>query len=126
MVRVPTSWMRHILLLAALLCTTPALAQRSAFNSTVGAASTPTVAANRVGTTDWRWMTSGIRAGEALWRNFWRGEHAGRTQRLPIGRDGRGNAFRGHPFVREVRGGTPDILTGADQRVDILTGRPID
>ena len=118
--------MRHILLLAALLCTTPALAQRSAFNSTVGAASPQPWPRIVSGTTDWRWMTSGIRAGEALWRNFWRGEHAGRTQRLPIGRDGRGNAFRGHPFVREVRGGTPDILTGAGQRVDILTGRPID
>ena len=126
MVVFQTKRMRHILLLAALLCSTPALAQRGGINSAVGTASIPTVTSNRVATTDWRWMTSGIRAGEALWRNFWRADHAGGAQRGPIGGDGRSNALRGHQFVREARGGTPDILTGAGQRVDILTGRPID
>jgi hypothetical protein len=71
-------------------------------------------------------MTSGIRAGEALWGNFWRGEHAGAARRDRFGSAVRANAFQRQQFGREVRGGTPNILTGANQRIDILTGRPID
>jgi hypothetical protein len=71
-------------------------------------------------------MTSGIRAGETLWRNFWRGEPAGAAQRGTFGRAVRANAIQRQQFGRELRGGTPDILTGASQRIDILTGRPID
>ncbi len=77
-------------------------------------------------TTDWRWMTAGIRATEALQRNFGRGDQ-GRTAQRDQFRDpvGRGAFGRGTAFGREVRG-TPDILTGTSQRIDILSGRPID
>jgi hypothetical protein len=118
--------MRHILLLVALLCSAPALAQRGANNGTVGATISPVATSSRVGTTDWRWMTSGIRAGEALWHNFWRGEHGGGVQRGTFGREVRAGVFHHHQFGQELRGGTPDILTGASQRIDILTGRLID
>lgn len=81
---------------------------------------------SRVATTDWRWMTSGIHAGEALWRNFWRGDHGGAIQRGAISHDGRAGTFQHRQFGGEHRSQTPDILTGASQRIDILTGRPID
>ena len=114
--------MRHFLLFAALLCSAPALAQRGAINGTTRGSTviTGTTTSSPATTTDWRWMTSGIRAGEALWRNFWRGEHTGATQRV------RASAFPRGQLGRQVRTGTPDILTGASQRIDILTGRPIE
>jgi hypothetical protein len=71
-------------------------------------------------------MTAGIRAGEAIWRNFWRGEHAGAAHRDASAHEMRANALRRERFHREVRGGTPDILTGTSRRIDTLTGRPID
>jgi hypothetical protein len=71
-------------------------------------------------------MTSGIRAGEALWHNFWRGEHGGPARRDTFGREVGASAFQRHQFGGEMRRGTPDVLTGASQRIDILTGRPID
>jgi hypothetical protein len=71
-------------------------------------------------------MTSGIRAGESLWRNFWRGEQGPAAQRNTFGRAIGANALQGQRFGPVARGRTPDILTGANQRIDILTGRPID
>jgi len=119
--------MRYTLLLVALLCSTPALAQRGAGNGSVRPSVPVAVTSNRASTTtDWRWMTSGIRAGEALWRNFWQGGHAGATQRHTLGRQVRANSLQRNQFGRDERGGTPNILTGASRRVDILTGRPID
>jgi hypothetical protein len=119
--------MRYVLLLVALLFSAaPAVAQRGTNNSTVSVTVSRAVTSSHAGTTDWRWMTSGIRAGEALWRNFWRGAHAGAARRDACGRGVRANAFQRGQAGREVRGGTPDILTGANQRIDILTGRPID
>ena len=118
--------MRYILLLVALLCNAPALAQRAASNGTVGTSISRSVPSSRAGTTDWRWMTSGIRAGEALWHNFWRGEHGGPARRDTFGREVGASAFQRHQFGGEMRRGTPDVLTGASQRIDILTGRPID
>jgi hypothetical protein len=72
-------------------------------------------------TTDWRWMTAGIRATEALQRNFGRGDHGGTVQRDQF-RDRAGPGA----FGREEMRGTPNILTGTSQRIDILSGRPID
>jgi hypothetical protein len=84
-------------------------------------------------TTDWRSMTAGIRATEALQRNFGRGDHGRAVQRdgdhgrvlRDQFRDRDGRAASG----REVRGTanmTPNILTGTSWRIDILSGRPID
>jgi hypothetical protein len=112
--------MRHVLLLAVLLCSAPALAQRGAINGTTGAVASRAATTSPATTTDWRWMTSGIRAGEALWRNFWRRDHTGATQRV------RASAFPRGQLGWQGRTGTPDILTGTSQRIDILTGRPID
>src|SRR5690242_5091884 len=117
--------MRYILLLVALLCSAPALAQTAAGNRTAGGTLSRTMTASRAGMTDWRWMTFGMRGGEALWRNAWRGEHGGAAQRGTFGRELRASAFQHHQFGGELRRGPPDILTGASQRIDILTGRPI-
>jgi hypothetical protein len=118
---------RYLVLLAALLCSAPAFAQRGTTSAATGAA-TPSriIASNRAGTTDWRWMTSGIRAGQALWRNFWQGGHAGAVEHNQFGRKVNANVVGNGAFGREVRGGTSNILTGTNQRIDILTGRPID
>jgi hypothetical protein len=84
------------------------------------------------GTTDWPWMTAGIRATEALQHSFWRGDGRAvqrhgdhrRVQRDQF-RDRHGRAA----FGREVHGTsdiTPNILTGTSRRIDILSGHPID
>ena len=82
-------------------------------------------------TTDWREMTAGIRAMEALQRNFGRRDHGRVVQRDGDHARVRGDQFRDRDvaFGREVRGTpnmTPNILTGTSQRIDILSGRPID
>jgi hypothetical protein len=71
-------------------------------------------------------MTSGIRAGEALWRNFWQGGHAGTAERNQFGRRVHADAVEHGAIGREVRGGSSNVLSGTSQRIDILTGRPID
>jgi hypothetical protein len=72
-------------------------------------------------------MTAGIRATEALQRNFGRGDHGGTVQRDQFrDRAGPGAFGRGTAFGREEMRGTPNILTGTSQRIDILSGRPID
>jgi hypothetical protein len=71
-------------------------------------------------------MTAGIRAGEALWRNFWQGSHTGAVEANRFGRNLRANGFEHDAFGPGVTRGAANILTGTSQRVDILTGRPID
>lgn len=118
---------RYLVLLAALLCSAPALAQRGTTSAATGATiPSRVIISNRAGTTDWRWMTSGIRAGQALWRNFWQEGHAGGVERNQFGRRVDANAVEHGAFGREARGGTSNILTGTSQRIDILTGRPVD
>jgi hypothetical protein len=135
-----STYMRY-LLLVALLWSAPALAQR-------GTTPSGAITTNRVGTTggaiitnradprtssttDWRWMTAGIRATEALQRNFWRGDGRAVPRDQFRDRDGRAafGRFRDRDgrvaLGREVRG-TPNILTGTSRRIDILSGRPID
>ena len=117
------------LLLVALLWSAPTLAQRGTTHSgamttnragtTGGAITTNRTDPRTSSTTDWRWMTAGIRATEALQRNFWRGDGRAVQRDQFRGRDGR------VAFGREV-GGTPNILTGTSRRIDILSGRPID
>ncbi len=71
-------------------------------------------------------MTAGIRATQALQRNFGRGDPGRAVQRDQFrDRDGRGAFGRDAASGREVRGAT-NILTGTSQRIDILSGRPID
>lgn len=116
--------MRYVLLVA-LLWSAPALAQRGISH---GATSTITNRADprTSATTDWRWMTAGIRATEALQSNFGRGDRGRAVQRDQFrDRDGRGAFGRWAASGREVRG-TPNILTGTNQRIDILSGRPMD
>ena len=73
-----STYMRY-LLLGALLWSAPALAQRA---TTHGGAMTTNRADPRTSsTTDWRWMTAGIRATEALQRNVRRGDRGGAVQR---------------------------------------------
>ena len=57
-------------------------------------------------TTDWRWMTAGIRATEALQRNFGRGDHGRVVQRDDDHARVRRDQFRDRDFAfgREVRG----------------------
>lgn len=118
---------RYPLLLVALLCSAPALAQRGTTAGAGGVAiSNRVIISNRATTTDWRQMTSGIRAGEALWRNFWRNDRAGPVERNQFGRNLRASAAGRDAFRRELRGGALNILTGTSQRIDILSGRPID
>jgi hypothetical protein len=112
------------LLLVALLWGAPALAQRATIHG--GALTTNRADPRTSATTDWRWMTAGIRATEALQRNFGRGDPGRAIQRDQFrDRAGPGAFGRGTAFGREMRG-TPNILTGTSQRIDILSGRPID
>src|SRR6478609_9471488 len=70
--------MRYILLVAVL-WSAPALAQRATTHG--GNMITNRADPRTSATTDWRWMTAGIRATEALQRNFGRGDHGGTVQR---------------------------------------------
>ncbi len=120
--------MRYFLLVA-LLWSVPALAQRGTTHS--GAITNNRTDPRTSSTTDWRWMTAGIRATEALQRNFWRGDGRAAQRDQFRDRDGRGafGRFRDRDarvaFGPEVRG-TPNILTGTSRRIDILSGRPLD
>jgi hypothetical protein len=123
---------RILALFVGLLCSVPALAQRAATAGATGVTITSRtivtspVVTSPAATTNWHQMTAGIRAGQALWRNFWHDDHAGAVEHNQFGRNVQANAFGRDGFGRGVNAGTTNILTGTSQRVDILTGRPID
>ena len=116
-----------LVVLGALLCSGPALAERGPTSGASSFTGAGAMAGGRASTTDWRRMTSGTRADEAFWRNFWRPGRAdiGVTRRDPLSRTVGATAVH-DTFGREVRDQSPNILTGTNQRIDILTGRLVE
>ncbi len=127
-----------LLLLAVLLCNTPVLAQGG---GTTGARlgmqsmgigsraigttmSNQATTLNRAGAANERWLTSRTRASAAIQRDAFGRSSA--VQRDRFGRNVHANAVARGGVGRADRDEPSNIMTGTNQRIDILTGRPID